>query len=94
MKESLISKKSTLLQSSSVFLRKIHELQEGKNRNTYSLELKVAHIYCNEQPDSDKVMMAQPCNTNHLSLNEGAQTFSVKHILRTIRWLVGIYNLI
>lgn len=82
MKESLISKKSTLLRSSSVFLHKIHELQESKNRNTYSLELKVAHIYSNEQPDSDKVMMAQPCNTNRLSLNEGAQTFHAKHLLK------------
>lgn len=41
----------------------MYKLLEDNNRNTNSLENKVAHSFSNEQPHSKNVMMT----TNHLS---------------------------
>lgn len=44
----------------------LYELLEDKNSKKDSLEHKANYFYSNEQPDSDKVMMTLPCNTNYL----------------------------
>ena len=67
MAKSLISQESTPQEFCHTFLRKIYELPEDKYSSRESLVHEAAHVYCNQQPDNNKVMMTVSYDTNGLS---------------------------